>query len=382
MERSAVAPTARLTHGFSRLGSAGGIVVATALLFVVSPLLASNVLSHSSIMSMLPFAAVLALAAAGQTLVVQQGGIDLSVAGTMSLAVAIVTTYPAGDGGRLGAALALVLAATLVSGLLTGLAVTTVGLSPIVATLGVNAVLLGVNVRITSGSPTTAPGNLTDFVAGRTLGVPNTVVLAGVVICVTCFLVKRTTAGRRFEAVGSSPVAARAAGLPVRRYTMGAYVMASVLYGAAGVLLAGFVRVPAVNVGDEYLLPSIAAVVIGGTSLLGGRGNVVASGFGALFLTQLDQVTLAMGVTTAVQTVIQAVIIALGMLVQLLPSLLSERRQRRQRRPPQPRPSPPSPPRLRRTSAPAAEATVSATAASADAGAEAPNLTTYTQEGT
>lgn len=302
-----------------RLGSVGGIGAATVVLFLLSPLLAPNVLSKGSLLSMLPFAAILALAAAGQTLVVQQGGIDLSVAGTISMAAAIVTTYPAGDGSKLPVALVLVLLSTALAGCVTGLAVTVAGLSPVVATLGMNALLLGVNVRVSGGSGEIAPENLSDFAIAKFLGIPNTLIVAVLILGATSFFIKRTTFGRRFEAIGASGPAARASGLSTRRYVIGAYIAASVLYGLAGVLLSGFVRIPSVTAGNDYLLPSIAAVVIGGTSLLGGIGSVVASGIGALFLSQLDQVTLAMGAGTAVQNITQAVIIALGMIIQVVP---------------------------------------------------------------
>lgn len=297
-----------------------GIVAATVILFGVSPLLADNVLSRTSLLLLLPFAAVLALAASGQTLVVQQGGIDLSVAGTISMSAAIVTTYPKGDDGRLLAAIVLVLGAAALAGLVSGLAVTRTGLSPVVATLGVNALLLGVNVRVTDGSPTTAPEALSDFALAKPLGVPNALLVALLIISSVAFLVKRTTLGRKFEAVGSSSAAAAASGISTSKPTIAAYVAAAVFYGAAGVLLAGIVRIPSVTSGNAYLLPSIAAVVIGGTSLLGGVGSVSASAIGALFLTQLEQVTLAMGAGTAVQHMTQAAIIALGMIFQVLSS--------------------------------------------------------------
>ena len=121
--------------------------------------------------------------------------------------------------------------------------------------------------------------------------------------------------GRRFVAVGASPAAAHAAGVRVKAYEVATYVFASITYGAAGILVAGFLETPGISAGNNYLLPTIAAVVLGGTSLVGGVGSVVATGGGALFLTQLDQVVRGMGYGTAVQYIIQGLIIALGMAV-------------------------------------------------------------------
>jgi ribose transport system permease protein len=98
----------------------------------------------------------------------------------------------------------------------------------------------------------------------------------------------------------------------IRRHRGGGYVWAQVLYWLGGVLLAGIINKPTAYQGDSYLLASVAAVVLGGTSLLGGRGDLVASALAALFLTQLDQFVLALGVDFAVQTLTQAAALAIG----------------------------------------------------------------------
>ena len=124
--------------------------------------------------------------------------------------------------------------------------------------------------------------------------------------------VKSTVVGRRFEAVGANPRAGRATGLKVNRHGIAAYVWAQVLYWLGAVLLAGIIVQPTAFQGDAYLLPSVAAVVLGGTSLLGGKGNIVATALAALFLTQLQQFVLALGVDFAIQTLVQAAALALG----------------------------------------------------------------------
>ena len=97
------------------------------------------------------------------------------------------------------------------------------------------------------------------------------------------------------------------------------YIVASLAYGGAGILIAGFLRTPGIGAGNDYLLPTIAAVVLGGTSLAGGIGSVVATAGGALFLTQLEQVVLGIGAPASVQLIIQGSIIALGMAVRNVP---------------------------------------------------------------
>ena len=296
-------------------GPATAILTATVLLFVASAILQPESLRGSSLAGMLPFAAVLAIVAVGQTLVIQQGGIDLSVPGFMSLTVVIVTHYPAGDSGKLPVAVlgAFVIAA--LGGLASGLLVSRVGVTSIVVTLGMNALLYGAVLGISGGIPRSTTQALRDIATAKAVGVPMTVVLAVIITAIVGFCIKRTVVGRRFEAIGSSNQAARAIGLPVRRHQLAAYVAAALLYCTAAVLLAGVVSAPSAFQGDTYLLPSVAAVVLGGTSLLGGRGSVVASAVAALFLSQLAQVLLTSGVNSAVRNLVEAFALAVGVAI-------------------------------------------------------------------
>jgi ribose transport system permease protein len=291
------------------------IVVATVALFAVSLVFQPASLTQSSLQGMLPFAAVLAIIALGQTLVVQQGGIDLSVPGTVSLAVVIVTHYPAGDSGRLLPAILLACLAALAAGLLNGLVVSRLGMSAIVTSLGTNALLYAAVLGISGGSPRSTTSAMHTIATGRLIGLPYSVYIAVVITAVVGFAVKRSVAGRRFEAVGDNPAAAGLAGLRVRRHQLGAYVWASLLYGVAGILLAGIVNTPGSFQGDSQLLPSVAAVVLGGTSLLGGKGSPVASAVAALFISQLDQFVLTLGVNAATSNIVQAIALAAGVAV-------------------------------------------------------------------
>jgi len=310
----------RPSWGRLRAPRFSAIWVATALLFAVSPLIASGSVSSSALLSTLPFAAILAIAGIGQTLVVQQRGLDLSVPGMITLTTIIVTKYPHGHEGRLPGAIALVLLACVCSGLVSGIAVTWLGVTPLVATLGVNALLIGVVLQITSGASTfSSPPGLARFALDKTAGIPNTVIIAVIVVALVAAFIRVTVVGRRFVFAGASPAAAHAAGIRVRTYLLSTYVLASVAYGGAGILVAGFLGTPGIAAGDSYLLPTIAAVVLGGTSLAGGTGSVIATAVGALFLTQLQQVVLGSGASASGQFIIQGAIIALGMGLRNIP---------------------------------------------------------------
>lgn len=298
------------------LGSSGGIVFATILLFLISSLVKPESLSSGALSGMLPFAAVLAFVALGQTLVIQQGGIDLSVPGVVSLSAVIVTYSAIGGQGSIvtGVLLPILYAygAALVSGVINGLLVSRAHVAPIVATIGMNAILYGVNVRISGGTPVNVPDALLYFVNIRLLGVTSLVFVAIAATCLVTLLVKKTIFGRRFEAVGANPRAARAAGVDPGPYQLAAYAAASLLYCTAGILLGALMQLPSAFQGDVYLMPSIAAAVLGGTSLFGGRGNLIASAVAALFLTQLQQLVLTTGSSVGVQYLFQGAAIIVG----------------------------------------------------------------------
>ncbi|MDA8290604.1 MAG: ABC transporter permease [Actinomycetota bacterium] len=292
---------------------------ATALLFLVSPLIAPGSMGTSALSSTVPFAAILAIASVGQTLVIQQRGLDLSVPGMISLATIVITKYPGGLDSGLASAVALVVGASVATGVVNGFAVTRLGVTPLIATLGVNALLLGVILQITGGSSTAVPApSLVSLAFDKTAGIPNTVIIAaGVVVAVSLFM-RHTVIGRRFVIVGTNSPAAYVAGIPVRTYVWGTYVAAALFYSLAAVLLAGYVGTPGLSAGNDYLLPSITAVVLGGASLAGGAGSVVGTALGAVFLIQLQQDVFGAGAPTSVQYLIQAGVIGSAMALRNL----------------------------------------------------------------
>jgi len=153
---------------------------------------------------------------------------------------------------------------------------------------------------------------LAAIAGGQTAGLPNAVYFALATLLVVSFVMKKAVAGRRFEAIGANPLAARSVGLRVQLHQLLAYVYAQLLYCLAGVLVAGITREPTAFQGDSLLLPSVAVVVLGGTSLLGGRGFPISTVIAAFFLNQLSQFALAVGVPYSAQTIIQALALGFG----------------------------------------------------------------------
>lgn len=287
-------------------GNSATIWIATISLFLVSPLIAPGSLSSSSTLSMLPFASVLAIVAAGQTLVVQQRGLDLSVPGMIALAAVLCTSLTQNSNWPTWLAVLAGILGPGIIGLLNGIFVSVFRVVPIVITLGMNSVLIGLVFFISKGTPSGATNSLNQFALDKHLGIPNTVLVALVALAIAGFVTQRTIIGRRLTAIGVSVRAATALGQRVTLYQILTYGFAAVCYGAGGVLLAGYIKTPQLFLGDSYLLPSVAAVVLGGTALTGGVASIVSSGVAALFLTQLGQLLRSLGWPDSSQYIAQS----------------------------------------------------------------------------
>ena len=306
--------------------------VVTIALFLLSWVIEPGSVSRSSIDSLLPFAGILAIAAVGQTLVIMLRGIDLSLPGMMTLAALVSSQYAAEHGNNVLLALGVVAVIAIIVGVINGIVITVFSVTPLVATLAVNAGLVGAALAYSGGTPTRAPDAVASFSLDKTLGVSNTVWLAIALVCITALATAKTTWGRRLVAVGSNERAARASGVRVTVIQISGYVAAALCYSAAGVVLAGYVSTPNTNAGNPYLLPAIAAVVVGGTAFTGGRGTIVGTAIGALFLSQLTQLVLSLGAPSSTQLIIQAAVIAIAVTAQglnlgALTSQLTSRKQ-------------------------------------------------------
>jgi ribose transport system permease protein len=287
------------------------IASALGALFLVSALFAPGTVRISAILAMLPFAAILAI-------VIQQRGLDMSLAGTMSVAGVLFSTLGTTP-DRLPWALVAAVASAGVVGFINGMLVTRVNISPVVATLSTNAIVVGLVRSVSGGSPVSVSQTVVDISHLSLAGVPMTVLLALAFVVLVNAHTRRTIYGRRFVAIGANPSAAAAAGCRVFAYQVGTYVVAGGCYAVAGVLFAGFIGSASQTAGDDYLLPAIASVVVGGTPFTGGKGSVVASGLAALFMTQLGQFVLALGAGTSTQLLVQAVAIVLAVAMRALP---------------------------------------------------------------
>jgi ribose transport system permease protein len=268
--------------------------IAIMVLLIGGELLSPGFASPRQIVTLLSIASLLGVVAAGQNLVILGGreGIDLSVGGIVSFAAFLAGNIMQQDDANFWPAVAAVLAATFAIGLASGLGVTWLRIPPLVMTLGMLGVVQGGLVVLTRGVPSGRAAPMwNDLVTDPLLfGLPG-IVFIWIAVGVTLTLVlRRTTFGYNVYAIGANEAAAALAGVPVRRTRALLFGLSGFFSGLTGILLLGYTEYVFVGAGDQYMLPSIIAVVIGGTSLAGGSGGYIGTMAGAIVLVLLQSI--------------------------------------------------------------------------------------------
>ncbi|BCH34248.1 monosaccharide-transporting ATPase [Mesorhizobium sp. L-8-10] len=273
------------------------LVVALALtvaLLLLGETLSPGFASGQQILRLLIVAALLGIVAAGQNLVILGGreGIDLSVGGVVSLSAIVAGNLMNGTDAGIPVAILGCVAVGALFGLINGLGVTLLRIPPLVMTLGMLGVLQGLLVVVRQGIPSgqAAPA-LSRFVTQPfLLGLPGIIWLWMLIGLVMALLLKRTVFGHRIYAIGSNEQAALMAGIPVRTVRIALFVLSGVFAAIAGICLLGYSGTSFANVGEQYMLPSIIAVVFGGTPLAGGKGGYTGTMAGAVLLVILQSI--------------------------------------------------------------------------------------------
>ena len=252
----------------------------------------------------------LGIVAASMMLVILLGHIDLSVPWTLAAAAMMATTV----GGPL--AVPVGLGVGLIVGVVNGLGVAYLRVPSMIFTLGVNAVLRGLMVMHTGGfAPQTNSTPLMEFLAVyKVLGVPMSLIVWTLVSVLVVLLLQRTVLGRYVYAIGNRETAAYLSGVNTRHVLVGCFALSGLCSGLAGVLLVGYSTKAYQGMGDAYLLPAIAAVVIGGTNILGGQGRYLGTVVGTILITLLSSVLSVMQMPEAGRQVIYGAVI-IGMLL-------------------------------------------------------------------
>lgn len=298
-----------------------GLVVALVILCVVGVMTAGDrFASTDNLVTILRLAAVVGVVSIGMTFVITGGGIDLSVGAILALSSVWATTTGtqsmADDYGWIVMVISALLVGT-ACGLINGIVIAYGKVVPFIATLAMLASARGL-AEIIADRKTQIIRNqgFTDFFGAEPLGIPVIVIMFVLVVVGGWFLLNRTTFGRRTFAVGGNPEAARLAGIKVQRHTVYLYALAGLTCGIAAVMLMSRTTTGSSTHGTLLELDAIAAVVIGGTLLSGGRGTVVGTLFGVLIFTTLTNVFTLNNLSTSSQNVAKGVIIVVAVLLQ------------------------------------------------------------------
>lgn len=271
-------------------------VVTAYLMIVVLIILGSifvtpNFASPTFLIKQLQQASFLGIIAAGQMAVILTGNIDLSVSWTLNLAAVLATSVAGGQDGNLLSGVLVGLGVGVVVGLINGIGVAYLRVPSMVLTLGMNALLKGMIVVYNGSAPQfeQAPP-LLNWAATEILGgiIPVAVLLWVIISVINYVVLNRSTLGRKTYAVGNNEVAAYLSGIRTRRVLIGAFVLSGVMNALAGLMIAGNAGRSFNEMGEPFLLPAIAAVVVGGTSILGGSGKYVGTIAGVILIRLLD----------------------------------------------------------------------------------------------
>lgn len=269
-------------------------LIAIVLLLTGGELLSPGFASPRQIVSLLTIAALLGVVAAGQNLVILGGreGIDLSVGGIISFGAFLAGNLMQQSDANLVHAVVLVLAASSGIGLVTGLGVTWLRIPPLVMTLGMLGVVQGALVLLTRGIPSGRASPLLRTIVSDPVvfGLPGILFIWVAVGAALALVLRRTTFGLNVYAIGANEPAAALAGVPVRLTRTLLFALSGFFGGLTGILLLGYTDNVFVGAGDQYTLPSVIAVVIGGTSLAGGIGGYAGTMAGAVVLVLLQSI--------------------------------------------------------------------------------------------
>ena len=296
------------------------VYLAAIVVFAVGQVVHPGFARPDSIAAILTVASFVGLVAAGQTFVVLIGGIDLSVPWVLNAAAILLVTSSLGEDGRAIYALLLTLGMGAAAGLVNGLIIAYLGVPAVVVTLAMNGIMEGLTLGLSGGMTcdscaSYAPPIVQDAVHGSLLGIPTALILWLIVIAAVSFVLSFTTFGRKTYAIGNNAKASYLAGVNVRLVTTLLYALSGFFAALAGILLVGFGGQASLGMGDPYLFQSIAAVVIGGVYVLGGRGHYLGTAAGAVTLVALVSVLLAMNMPDYGRNIIYGIVILILLLL-------------------------------------------------------------------
>lgn len=313
----------RITGAFHRLLAFSGLIALVVVFSIASP----NFMQTQNVLAILQATSVNGVLAIAATLVIITGGIDLSVGTLMTFCAVIAGVVLTNLGMPLPVGILAAILAGTVCGLISGSIIAKLKVPPFIATLGMMLILKGLSLVISGTKPiyfNDTPG-FNQIALGSAIGavfpavpVPNGVLILFLVAALAAFVLSKTALGRYTFALGSNEEAVRLSGVSVDRWKIAVYAVAGAICGVAGLLIASRLNSAQPALGQGYELDAIAAVVIGGTSLSGGRGTVIGTLIGALIISVLANGLRILSVAQEWQTVVTGSIIILAVYADIL----------------------------------------------------------------
>lgn len=298
------------------------------LLFLLGGILKPGFINSAQAINIVRLAAILGIIAAGQTIVIISGGegIDLSIGSVVTLGAILFFRITGGDDALIPQALLVTILAGALVGFVNGLGITLLNVPPLVMTLGMSGVVAGTIRAVTRGELAGgAPPMLSKLISSPVIfGIPGIIILWLVIGVLMWVLLERTTYGKNLFAIGVNRTTARLSGVRVMWVVLVTYTLSGILSAFSGVIFLGHTQTVLLNLGENMLFPAIAAVVVGGTMLAGGRGSYWGTMSGALVLQLISSLLQALGIHQAYQWII------LGLTLVVLTSFYGRERQLRQ----------------------------------------------------
>jgi len=290
------------------------IYLLVVILYFASCIIQPNYFSSSYVMSTLVLASFLGVLAIGQTLAILLGGIDLSIIVTFNLAAVIITANVDNQYQMLIVFMTLLISAVI--GLINGLGITLLKVTPIVMTLAMQSILTTTLYLYTNGMARGRSPDWLRFISTESIGGIRVMFILWILIAFLIWvLLNRTTFGRRLYGLGNSPNVTFYSGINNNMITIIVYMLSSICAGLAGMLYAGYLGHAYIGMGLSFLLPSIAAVVIGGTSILGGKGGYTGTIPGSIILYILIGLLTNLNIEEAGRKIINGLIILIVVLL-------------------------------------------------------------------
>lgn len=282
-----------------------------ALLYLVAIAVSPNYASGQQFFTVLTLAAFLGIVAIGQTLVILVFGIDLSVGAVITLVNLVIADFIGGSDVRTLIAIPLALGIGAAVGLINGVGIRYLKIPDLIMTLATFSIVTGLGLLYSGGTPIGQSSDLLNTLATGRLGgvLPWSVILWVALAAITVFALRRTTAGRRVYAIGLNRRASRFSGIGVGRTIVILYTISGITAALAGVLLTGYTGSTFFGIGEPYLLGSIAAVVVGGTSIFGGRGGYGGTIAGAVIIVLIQSMLNVLDIADAGRDIVYGLVI-------------------------------------------------------------------------